>query len=142
LFVAHAWLIEFRSTIHQAIGLSQEVYSLDSPQANPSSKNNPKPSFQTEYAEHHFRQFYLHDKKFGAYDKACPRKIPDDFQPPLGWFLSQYSQDFISCQIGRYQIGRYDDVKKKDECQDGKGSHNNCVFKSISGELNPKSQSK
>ena len=105
--------------------IAQIEYLVDGPNADSSST----PTFQTEYENHHFRQFYVHDV-----DPVSKKRFRN-FNPPLGWFLSQYSQKFIQEQIG-YQI---DDKKPKD-CPDdlNNGSHNACVFRSIKEELDPK----
>jgi len=83
------------------------------------------PTFKTEYANHHFRQFYVHDVD------PVSKKPFRNFNPPLGWFLSKYSQDFIQEQIG---------YKNTKGCPDGliNGSHNTCVFRLIGEELDPK----
>jgi hypothetical protein len=107
--------------------IAQIEYLVDVANADPAAPNSTK--FETEYANHRFRQFYVHDVN------PLTKKVLDTFNPPLGWFLSEYSQKFIQEQIG-YQI---DDKKPKD-CPDhlNNGSHNACVFRSIKEELDPK----
>ncbi|MBD2341639.1 hypothetical protein H6G64_32375 [Calothrix sp. FACHB-156] len=96
--------------------IAQIEYLVDGANADPNS------TFQKQYANHHFRQFYLHDVDLAT------KKPFSTFDLPLGWFLSKYSQDFIQKQIG-YENGK--------DCPDDltKGSHNNCVFRSIKEEL-------
>ena len=100
--------------------VAQVEYLVDGANADSNSTNDS--NFQKKYAKHRFRQFYLHDvdpDKGKAFSK---------FKLPLGWFLSEYSQDFIQKQIG-YKNGK--------DCPDDltNGSHNNCVFRSIKEEL-------
>ena len=107
----------------EARGLSavaQVEYLVDVANAAPNSTNDS--NFQKKYAKHQFRQFYLHDVD------SVNKKAFSTFNPPLGWFLSKYSQDFIQEQIG---------YKNEKDCPDDltNGSHNNCVFRSIKEEL-------
>ena len=105
--------------------IAQIEYLVDVANPDPNSTNNPT-EFEKEYTNHHFRQFYVHDVD------PVSKKPFRNFKPPLGWFLSEYSQKFIQEQIG-YQI---DDKKPKDCLDDLKnGSHNACVFRSIKDEL-------
>lgn len=100
--------------------VAQVEYLVDGANADPNSTNDL--SFQEKYAKHRFRQFYLRDVDL------VDGKAFSKFKPPLGWFLSKYSQDFIQRQIG-YKNGK--------DCPDDltNGSHNNCVFRSIKEEL-------
>ena len=100
--------------------VAQVEYLVDGANADPNSTNDL--SFQEKYAKHRFRQFYLHDVDL------VDGKAFSKFKPPLGWFLSKYSQDFIKKQIG---------YKNEENCPDDltKGSHNTCVFRSIKEEL-------
>jgi hypothetical protein len=116
-----------KNNSEKARGLSaiaQIEYLVDVANADPNSTKDS--DFQKKYANHHFRQFYLHDVDLAK------EKPFSTFDLPLGWFLSKYSQDFIQEQIG--YIKPIDNSK---DCPNNlaEGSHNNCVFRSIKEEL-------
>lgn len=104
--------------------IAQIEYLVDIANADPNSRNDS--DFQKKYANHHFRQFYLHDVNLAK------KKPFSTFDLPLGWFLSKYSQDFIQEQIGYIKA-----IDNSKNCPNNlaKGSHNNCVFRSIKEEL-------
>lgn len=105
--------------------IAQIEYLVDVANPDPNSTNGS--DFQTEYANHHFRQFYVHDVD------PVSKKPFRNFNPPLGWFLSEYSQKFIQEQIG-YAKDPKDCLGDLTKTNTSK-SHNNCVFRSIKDEL-------
>jgi predicted acylesterase/phospholipase RssA len=96
---------------------------LDDFKANPGLKDGLTPSFQNKYAKHRFRQIFLYDQKPVSSEPANDDKL---FPLPLGWFLSQASQDFIRKQLG-----------DEGDCADdlNETTNNTCVFKSIKEDL-------
>ncbi|HSM80844.1 MAG TPA: hypothetical protein VLS96_04115, partial [Nodosilinea sp.] len=92
--------------------------------------------FKSKYAARQFRQFFLYDRSPGsnAQDKT--------FVLPLGWLLSDFSEQFIREEIGYHRTDEKNEEISSDYkqfCPDNlrSASNNLCVIRSISEELSP-----
>ncbi|BAY14920.1 hypothetical protein NIES21_07060 [Anabaenopsis circularis NIES-21] len=114
--------------------IDQAKYLTDPASYDPNSIFNS--GFKKHYSSQRFRQFYLHNQEFTFKDgekvisqdeKRLSENGSDKTEFPLGWLLSEPSQEAIKKLVGGSQDCGKDGMKT---------SNNDCVFESIKEELN------
>ncbi|MEA5603253.1 hypothetical protein, partial [Nostoc sp. UHCC 0252] len=118
--------------------INQAKYLTDPASSDPNFKS--KNLFDKHYSSQRFREFYLHNQEFTFKDgkkvifqdeKRLSKNGADKTEFPLGWLLSEPSQEAIKKLVGGSQDCGNDSRKT---------SHNDCVFKSIKDELTIKDE--